>query len=68
MPWESSGSNLEESCVEVDLLEHAEQVPESGAEGVEPAEDVLLAEAELTDVLANLAVLHPGVGVFVTLK
>ena len=60
--------NLEESCVEVDLLEHAEQVPEPGAEGIESAEDVLLTEAELPDVLPHLAVLDPGVGVFVALK
>lgn len=66
--WGVNIINLEEPCVEVDLLEHAEQVPEPGAEGVESAKDVFLAEAELPDVLPHLAVLHPGVGVFVALK
>jgi len=60
-------SNLEESGVEVDLLEHAEQISQSGAKWVESAEDVLLAKAELADVLPHLAVFDPGVGIFVTL-
>jgi hypothetical protein len=66
--WKSNDFfHLEKSCVEVYLLEHAEQVSQSGTEGIEAAEDVLLAEAELADVLPYLPVLYPGIGVFVTL-
>ncbi len=46
-------SLIEESRVEVDLLKHAEQVAQAGAERVEAAKDVFLAEAEFADLLTN---------------
>ena len=58
---------LKEPSVEADLLEHAEEVLETGTEAVEPAEDVLFAEAELANLLAHPTVLDAGVGVLVLL-
>jgi len=48
--------------VEVDLLEHAQEVPQPGAERVEAAEDVLLAEAELAQLAAHAPIFHPKFG------
>ena len=47
----------------VDEAEHLQQVLQPQAEGVEPPEDVLLTEAELSQLPSHLPVLHLVVGI-----